>query len=116
MSEATLWEGRTLREWVPVAVDDIVRFCDPRRIILFGSLARGEEDADSDIDLMVVLDHLDQGDRIPLMGAIRQAISASAPVDVLVTDVEQFERWKDIVGSAHFWPAHDGKVVYERQG
>ncbi len=116
MSEATLWEGRTLREWVPVAVDDIVRFCDPRRVILFGSLARGEEGLDSDIDLMVVLDHLDPADRVPLMGAIRQAISARAPIDVLVTDVQQFERWKDIVGSAHYWPAHDGEIVYERRG
>ncbi len=116
MSEATLWHGRTLREWVPVAVDDIVRFCDPRRVILFGSLARGEEGSDSDIDLMVVLDHLDPADRVPLMGAIRQAISARAPIDVFVTDVQQFERWKDIVGSVHYWPAHDGEIVYERRG
>ncbi len=116
MSEAALWDGRTLREWVPVAVDDIVRFCDPRRVILFGSLARGEEGSDSDIDLMVVLDHLDLVERIPLKGDIRQAISVRAPIDVLVTDVQQFERWKDIVGSAHYWPAHDGEIVYERRG
>lgn len=115
MSEATLWHGRTLREWVLVAVDDIVRFCDPRRVILFGSLARGEEGSDSDIDLMVVLDYLDPAKRTSLMTAVRRAISVRAPIDVLVTDVQQFERWKDIVGSAHYWPAHDGEIVYERR-
>lgn len=114
MIETAVWEGRTLREWVPVAVEDIVRFCGPRRVILFGSLARGDEGADSDIDLMVVLDQLNPEDRVPLMGAIQQAISARAPVDVSVTDVQQFERWKDIVGSSHYWPAHDGEIVYER--
>jgi predicted nucleotidyltransferase len=113
VSETTLWHGRTLREWVPGAVDDIVRCCNPRRVILFGSVARGEEGPDSDLDFMVVLDDLDPKDRIRLMGEIRGAIRARAPIDVLVTDVAAFERWKDVVGSQHYWPARDGEVVYE---
>lgn len=115
MSETALWNGRTLREWVPIAVDDIVRFCQPRRVILFGSVARGEDGPDSDLDFLVILDHLDQTRRIELMGKVRGAISARAPIDVLVTDVQEFERRKNLLGSMQYWPAREGQVVYERR-
>jgi predicted nucleotidyltransferase len=35
-------------------VERIVLYCKPEKIILFGSLARGEEKRDSDIDLLIV--------------------------------------------------------------
>jgi len=37
VEERSLWEGRTLRAWLPVAVQDVVRAAAPRRIVLFGS-------------------------------------------------------------------------------
>jgi hypothetical protein len=37
-------------------VDEIVERIRPRRVVLFGSHARGTADAGSDIDLLVVLD------------------------------------------------------------
>lgn len=114
MSETELWEGRTLREWVPEAVDEIVRYCNPRRVILFGSVVRGEAGQDSDIDFVVVLDHLDRSRRMELMGKIRFAITPKVPIDVFVTDVEEFGQRKDIPNSMHYWPAHEGEVVYER--
>ncbi len=36
------------------AVQRIVDVAKPRRVILFGSYARGDADADSDVDLMVI--------------------------------------------------------------
>lgn len=114
MNEAALWEGRTLRQWVPEAVEGIVRFCNPRRIILFGSVVRGEDGPDSDLDFMVVLDRLDRSRRMELMGKIRFAITAKVPIDVFVTDDEEFVQRMDIPNSMHYWPAHEGEVVYER--
>lgn len=114
MSETTLWEGRTLREWVPEAVDGIVRYCDPRRVILFGSVVRGEEGPDSDLDFMVILDQLDRSQRMELMGKIRFAITPKVPIDIFVTDVAEYQSRKDLIGSMQYWPAHEGKVVYER--
>ncbi len=108
------WNGKTLREWVPEAVEDIVRMADPVRVILFGSLVRQEEDRDSDLDFLVVLDELRPEDRMRLMGKIRFAISAPVPIDVFVTDVRECERRKDVVGSLHYWPLREGIVVYER--
>jgi predicted nucleotidyltransferase len=108
------WNGRTLREWVPEVVEDIVASVDPVRIILFGSVLRDEAGADSDLDLLVVLDDLDPGDRAHLMGEIRFAIDAPMAIDVFVTDVEECERRRDVVGSLHYWPLREGEMVYER--
>lgn len=114
MSAPTLWDGRTLREWLPFAVDDVVRAVSPCRVILFGSVARGDEGPDSDLDLLVVLDHVDPSDRARLMGRIRRAITAPAPIDVLVTDRHEYAARKDVLGSMIYWPDREGRVVYER--
>lgn len=114
MSEASLWAGKTLREWLPVAVEEVIAAASPRRIILFGSVARGDEGPDSDLDLLVVLDRFDPVERPRLVSTIRRAISARAPIDVFVTDVAEYERRKDILGSTAYWPAREGEVVYER--
>jgi predicted nucleotidyltransferase len=114
VSGSVRWDGRTLREWVPEVVEDIVSTVDPVKIILFGSVLRGEAGADSDLDLLVVLDELDPGDRARLMGEIRFAIGAPMAIDVFVTDVEECERRRDVVGSLHYWPLREGEMVYER--
>lgn len=108
------WNGRTLREWMPDAVEDIVRVFNPVRVILFGSIARGEEGPDSDLDFLVVLDHVDPEDRARLMGEIRAAIEVPAAIDVFVTDPAETERRKDVIGSIHYWPMREGVVVYDR--
>ena len=55
---------------------------------MFGSLARGEERAYSDIDLVAVFDDLDYRDRWRIETELKKAASAAAgrPVDVMVTD------------------------------
>lgn len=108
------YNGRALVEWAPDAVDDIVKNFDPVRVILFGSVARGEDGPDSDLDLLVILDHLDKAERRRLMGKIRFAIDAPVPIDIFVTDVDEFEARKDVNGSMHSWPSREGRVVYER--
>ncbi len=46
-------DGRTLDEWLPDVVATIVDRFNPLKVIVFGSLGRGEEG--NDIDLLVVL-------------------------------------------------------------
>ncbi len=114
MTDHATAESTALRRLIPSIVDDVVSEVHPARIILFGSVARGEAGPDSDLDLLVVLDELDPAERARLMGAVRFAITAPAAIDVLVTDVDEYERRKDVNGSLLYWPAHEGVVVYER--
>ena len=114
MNDHATPESTALRRLIPSIVDDVVSEVHPARVILFGSVARGEAGPDSDLDLLVVLDDLDPAERARLMGSLRFAISAPAAIDVLVTDLDEYERRKDVNGSLLYWPAHEGVVVYER--
>jgi predicted nucleotidyltransferase len=53
----------TSTEMIPEITARIVRAFHPAKIILFGSHARGDARADSDIDLLVVLRQVEYGRR-----------------------------------------------------
>lgn len=108
------YDGRTLAEWVPDIVADLVAECDPLQIILYGSVARGDDGPDSDVDILVVLPRVDRGERHELMGRLRGAIKAVVPIDVIVTDPDEIERRRDVIGSMLYWPVREGKVLRER--
>jgi predicted nucleotidyltransferase len=108
-------DGRlTLRDWLPSIVEEIVAGFSPRRVILFGSIARGDETAESDVDLMVVFDHLDRAHRRELQGRLMAAVSAPVPFDIFVMDAAEYEAKKDVNGTIAYWPAREGVVVHER--
>ena len=110
-----LYEGKTLEEWLPSVVERVVERFDPLRVILFGSLARGEPNYDSDVDLLVVFEHVRLENKRELTVEIRRAIAkVPVPVDVVVTDVDEIERQGHIVGTVLRPALREGRVVYER--
>ena len=112
-----LYEGRTLDEWLPEVVRRIVERFDPLRVILFGSLARGEMNYDSDIDLLVVFPEVKKEDKRALMVHIRSALlDTPVPMDILVTDPDEISRRGDLVGTILRPALREGKVLYERAG
>jgi predicted nucleotidyltransferase len=107
------YAGRTLDEWLPAIVARVTERFDPERIVLFGSLARGNAGRDSDIDLLVVF--RDAVQRRSTAVALRLAIAdIPAPVDFVVTDLEEIERRGHIAGPALGAALREGKVVYRR--
>ena len=95
-------------------MDEVVRAVDPVEVILFGSVARGEEGPDSDIDLLVVFERIEPAEKRPMMARIRSAISTFAPVDVIVVDPIELAARHDDLGSILYWPAREGRSVYRR--
>jgi len=99
--------------WLQVMTDRIVQQFDPLKIILFGSYARGEATADSDIDLLVVLSELTHKRETTI--AIR-SILADLPIakDIVVTTPVEIAEYGDLVGPILRPALREGKVIYER--
>lgn len=107
------YDGLTLAEWVPSMVDDLVRALDPIRIVLFGSVARGDDTNDSDIDLLIVLPQIDPGQKMNRCLEARLAVSAPVPMDLFVVDVAEMDRRADLPGTLRV-ACTEGRVLYER--
>jgi predicted nucleotidyltransferase len=65
-----------------------------RSTILFGSRAWGEPRGDSDVDLCVVVDGLEDAERAEVMDVVaRVAVERDVPLSPLVWSAEQLERY-----------------------
>jgi predicted nucleotidyltransferase len=103
----------TQPECLPEAVRRIACQFDPLRIILFGSWARGEARPDSDIDLLVVLPHVENKRQVTV--CIGNALSdLPASKDIVVTTPEEIAARGNIIGDVLRPALREGKVVYER--
>ena len=95
-------------------LDPVVDYFHPRRVIVFGSVARGEATPDSDIDLLVILDD----DAPPAMLTYRAGIESRMdyphPADVIPCRESTFLRKARIAGTLAYEAATAGQVVYER--
>lgn len=110
-----LYQGKTIEEWLPSVVERVVERFDPFKVIVFGSLARGEVNYDSDIDLLVVFDNVELENKRKLTIDIRRALAEiPVPVDVVVTDVDEIDRQGHIVGTVLRPALREGTIVYER--
>jgi predicted nucleotidyltransferase len=87
----------------------------PERIILFGSHARGDAAADSDVDLLVVMDTDAPITKRAL--PIRKALwDFPMPKDILVRTPREFEEAKSRFWTVTSPAAREGRVLYERKG
>lgn len=110
-----IYQGKTLEEWLPSVVERVVERFDPLEVVLFGSLARGEPNYDSDIDLLVVFDNVELENKRKLTVDIRRALTEiPVPVDVVVTDVDEIDRQGHIVGTVLRPALREGTIMYER--
>ena len=94
---------------------------DIKKIILFGSYARGKVSEDSDIDLLVVLDEdiLPQTyeEWLEIKMRVRRAlrdINDSVAIDLLVYTKPQYEMIKQNMNSFQKEIHEHGKVLYEK--
>ncbi len=103
-----------IETYLKAAVRRIIDNFNPEKIILFGSYAYGQPTADSDMDLMIIMntDEKPHKRAVPLRKALK---GIGIPKDIIVKTPEEFDRFKDIVGTIIYPAAHKGKVLYERR-
>ena len=95
-------------------LDAVVAHFDPLQVILFGSRARGEASADSDIDLLVVLDDDAPAAKLGWRSAFEARKDFHRAVDIVPCRRRWFEDKRAVVGSLAHMAAENGIVVYER--
>ena len=101
---------------VPRALlDSVVAYFQPRQIILFGSAARGEANADSDIDLLVVVDDDAPAEKVTYQAGAAARAAYDEPVDIVPCRADTYRRLSHIVGTLPYAARTEGIVVYERR-
>jgi predicted nucleotidyltransferase len=100
----------------PVAMKMVKRIreaVDPDRIILFGSRARGEDNADSDFDLLIVAPSEEPRWRraVPMYQLLA---GLGVPKDILWWTPGEIAEWRNV--KSHFINRvlDEGKVLYEK--
>ena len=96
---------------IDTAVERLTAAMDPGKVIVFGSAASGEMDEDSDIDLVVIMEHVDDH-HAATMDARRALRSMKVPFDVLVFSQHELEEWGDVVGHVLNTALTEGRVAY----
>ena len=92
----------------------VVERFDPRRIVLFGSRARGEARSESDVDLFIEMD----SDHTPPQRAIEVSALFGLrdwPLDVVVYTPEEVRRLRGVNGTLLSVIEAEGRLLYERR-
>jgi uncharacterized protein len=98
----------------PELLDSVVRWFEPRRVILFGSRARGDAGPDSDIDLLVVVDDDTPAEKLGWRGVYEARRNFHEAVDILPVRRSRFEQRRCVVGSLPWTIDQEGVVVFDR--
>ncbi len=99
----------TIHEMVKIIVDG----WNPQQIILFGSRARGDHEAYSDVDLLVVLDEAE--DRRELGRQISDELDCTGVAkDVIISTPPDIVRQATVVGTVERAAIIDGRTLYVR--
>lgn len=104
-------EQRNSQDRLKDVVELVVRAVGPTRVYLFGSAARGNAGADSDVDILVVMPPGSHR-RQTAMRLYRELLTVGFAVDLVVVTEDDVVRYHDapgmIVGSA----VDEGRLLY----
>ena len=105
-------KGAVRPEKLEEAVARIIEGAHPWRILLFGSLARGQAKSESDVDLLVIEEEVKDAstEAARLYQSLRDL---PLNIDLVVVAREKFEYWADTPGNVYYEAAQDGRSLYE---
>lgn len=91
----------------------LVATIKPRAVVLYGSVARGDDGPHSDIDLLVIVDD-DRARHEQATTALRAVARLDPEVDVVVVSQGSVEAHRDVPGTIIRPALREGKVLYRR--
>ena len=97
---------------IGIMVERLRAALHPQRIILYGSHARGTAGPDSDIDLLVIVDHVADS-MAAMVSALRLFPDLTIPKDILVTDPERLLRRAALPHTVEATAVAEGRVLYD---
>ncbi len=97
---------------ISMAAELLMASPSTRKVILFGSYARGDASEDSDVDFLVVEN--DVPSKVREMVRLRRILRPlRLPCDVMVVSENDLEEWGDLPGTALYWALKEGKVLQD---
>ncbi len=103
-----------LKQMVQKIVDEV----DPEQVILFGSRARGDMRAESDVDLVVVESKpfgQERSRRLETARLYRSLSGFGISKDILLYSRDEVEYWRDSLNHVLARALREGRVLYERR-
>lgn len=106
-----LYDGRRLIDWASEIAGLIVDRFDATQIVLFGSVARGDDGPDADIDLLVILPIIGRRHdaAVKVMTALRDV---PTPIDIVVVDSTRFDEEANVPGIVRV-AMREGKTLWQ---
>jgi len=102
------------RQWLDELVGRVVRHFNPLRVVLFGSYARGDFHAGSDLDLLVIVDHA--GDWLERGLELKRVVGEERlPVEAHIYTAAEYAHMKEVENPLVLQAEREGKVLYEQQ-
>ncbi len=90
----------------------LVQAANPQKIILFGSYAKGVPTRDSDLDIIVIEQLINN--KFQEMIRLRKVLRGlKIPIDILVITSNEFKERSQVPGTVYYWAKKDGKILYE---
>lgn len=92
--------------------DSLVARFSPDKVVLFGSYADGSAGPDSDVDLLVIMDHKGRASQQAL--DIRRSLQKTFPLDLIVRTPEEAQRRINMGDPFMIEALSGGRTLYER--
>ena len=114
MDNSNSWRGypQEIIDEVENIKAQIISACNPEKIIVFGSIAKGIIKPDSDVDLCVVMDFKN---KLAEAAKIQLQLEAERPVDLMLYTPRQWEKCKEDLSTFAYHINREGIHLYDRQ-
>lgn len=102
------------KETIQEVLDRLVAVYQPLEVYLFGSYAWGSPDSESDLDLLIVVDHSNEKKYKRPVAGYKALIGLKVPNEIIVYTKNEFDANSNDVTTLAYKIKHDGRLLYAK--